>query len=218
MCFMSMKEDSNEDSSELGLMVDKGTSEEHCKKNRKGKWYLDTACSRHMTGDKQLFKTVTKLDGGTVTFGDKSKENVIGVGRVSLSLTCDVDEVYLVDELGYNLLSISQLCDNDYKVIFLSHKDEALRNFKVFCKKVQRKKRHFVGKFESKAFVDTNPRLRNEQLPEDEEIFIVPKSINTGENTLDKVTDQQDQSTNSPTKNQGSFTTDPTNSIERSKY
>ena len=74
-----------------------------------------------MTGDKQLFKSVTKLDGGTITIGDKSKGNVIGVGKVPLSSTCDVDEVYLVDELGYNLLSISQLCDNNYKVRFKKH-------------------------------------------------------------------------------------------------
>nr|XP_016501827.1 PREDICTED: uncharacterized protein LOC107820128 [Nicotiana tabacum] len=131
---------------------------------------------------------VTKLDGGTVTFGDKYKGNVIGVGKVPLSSTCDVDEVYLVDELGYNLLSISQLCGNDYEVhfkkhgwfiedesgniilsddfsrftwvMFLSHKDDALKNFEVFCKKVQREKRYNIstirsdhgGEFESRAF------------------------------------------------------------------
>nr|XP_016449082.1 PREDICTED: uncharacterized protein LOC107774128 [Nicotiana tabacum] len=65
--------------------------------------------------------SVTKLDGGTITFGDKSEGNVIGVGKVSLSSTCDIDEVYMVDELGYNLLSISQLCDNDYEVHFKKH-------------------------------------------------------------------------------------------------
>nr|XP_009602944.1 uncharacterized protein LOC104098006 [Nicotiana tomentosiformis] len=92
--------------------------QEQRKRNRKGKWYLDSTCSSHMTGDKQVFKTVTKFDEGTITFGDKSKGNVIGVGRVHLSSTCDVDEVYLVDELGYNLLSISQLCDNDYEARF----------------------------------------------------------------------------------------------------
>ncbi|XP_019252633.1 PREDICTED: uncharacterized protein LOC109231424 [Nicotiana attenuata] len=70
---------------------------EHHKKNQKGKWYLDSACSKYMTGDKQLYKTVTKLDGRTITFRDKSKGNVIGVGRVPLSSTCGVDEVYLVD-------------------------------------------------------------------------------------------------------------------------
>ncbi|XP_075103733.1 uncharacterized protein LOC142178301 [Nicotiana tabacum] len=64
---------------------------------------------------------VTKLDRGTITFGDKSKGYVIGIGKVHLSSTCDVDEVYLVDELGYNLLSVSQLCDNDYEVRFKKH-------------------------------------------------------------------------------------------------
>nr|XP_016439439.1 PREDICTED: uncharacterized protein LOC107765324 [Nicotiana tabacum] len=86
---------------------------EHRKKNRKGIWYLDRACSTHMTGDKQLFKTVTTLDGGTVTFGDKSKENVIGVGKVSLSSICDVDKEYMVDELGYNLLRCEKLPENE---------------------------------------------------------------------------------------------------------
>ncbi|XP_070013870.1 uncharacterized protein [Nicotiana sylvestris] len=95
--------------------------EEYRKKNRKGKWYIDSVCSRHMTGDKQLFKIVSKLDGETVTFGDKSNGNVIGVGKVPLIPTCDVDEVYLVDELGYNLLNIGQLCDNDYEVHFEKH-------------------------------------------------------------------------------------------------
>ncbi|XP_070049735.1 uncharacterized protein [Nicotiana tomentosiformis] len=101
------------------------------KNNRKGKWYLESACSRHMTSDKQLFKTVTKLDGGLATFGDKSKGNVIGVGKVPINSSCDVDEVHLADELGYNLLSISQLCDNDYEVRIKNHswfiKDESCR-------------------------------------------------------------------------------------------
>nr|XP_016489910.1 PREDICTED: uncharacterized protein LOC107809751 [Nicotiana tabacum] len=139
---------------------------EHRKKNRKGKLYLD----------------ITELDGGTVTFGDKSKGNAIGVGKVPLSSAYDVDEVYLVDELRYNFLSISQLCDNDYEVrfkkhgwfiedesddfyrftwvIFLSHKDDPLKNFKVFCKKVQREKGYYISsirsdhgeEFEGRAF------------------------------------------------------------------
>nr|XP_009804274.1 PREDICTED: uncharacterized protein LOC104249532 [Nicotiana sylvestris] len=104
-----------------GLQKSTSHSSEYHKKNRKGKWYLDSACSRHMTGDKQLFKTVTKLGGGTITFGNKSKGNVIGVGKFPLNSTCDLDEVYLVDELYYNLLSINQLCDNDYEVRFKKH-------------------------------------------------------------------------------------------------
>nr|XP_016485315.1 PREDICTED: uncharacterized protein LOC107805756 [Nicotiana tabacum] len=188
MCFMAIKEDIDEDSSELGLIADEGTSEEHRKKNRKGKWYLDSTCSRHMTSDKQMFKTVTKLDGAKITFGDKSKGNIIGVGRVPLSSTCNVDEIYLVDELGY-----------DYEVRFKKH---------GWFIKEESESIHVI-------FVDTNPRLRNEKLLEDKEIFIVPKSTNTGENTHDEVTDQQDQSTNSPIDNQEPPTIDQSNSVEK---
>ena len=33
-------------------------------------WYLDSGCSRHMTGNKGLFKTLFEEKSGTVTFGD----------------------------------------------------------------------------------------------------------------------------------------------------
>ena len=36
-------------------------------------WYLDRGCSRHMTGDRSIFKTFESKKGGNVTFGDGSK-------------------------------------------------------------------------------------------------------------------------------------------------
>ena len=36
-------------------------------------WYLDSGCSRHMTGDRSLFKVFKSKKGGNVTFGDGSK-------------------------------------------------------------------------------------------------------------------------------------------------
>ena len=36
-------------------------------------WYLDSGCSRHMTGDRSLFKTFEPKRGGNVTFGDGNK-------------------------------------------------------------------------------------------------------------------------------------------------
>ena len=35
-------------------------------------WYLDSGCSRHMTGDKSLFKTLKEKEDGFVTSGDGS--------------------------------------------------------------------------------------------------------------------------------------------------
>ena len=36
-------------------------------------WYLDSHCSRHMIGNKALFKTLFEGKIGTVMFGDESK-------------------------------------------------------------------------------------------------------------------------------------------------
>ena len=35
--------------------------------------YLDNGCSRHITGDRSLFKVFESKKGGNVTFGDRSK-------------------------------------------------------------------------------------------------------------------------------------------------
>ena len=36
-------------------------------------WYLNSGCSRHMIGDRSLFKVFESKKGGNVTFGDGSK-------------------------------------------------------------------------------------------------------------------------------------------------
>ena len=41
-------------------------------------WYLDSSCSRHMTGDRSLFKVFESKKGGNVTFGDGSKSQIKG--------------------------------------------------------------------------------------------------------------------------------------------
>ncbi|XP_070054094.1 uncharacterized protein [Nicotiana tomentosiformis] len=69
-------------------------------------------------GDKKIFKEVTKINGGNVKFGDDLKGKIVGTGTVPFGKNCDIVEVYLVDGLNYNLLSISQLCDSGYEVKF----------------------------------------------------------------------------------------------------
>ncbi|XP_070048573.1 uncharacterized protein [Nicotiana tomentosiformis] len=92
--------------------------EEHHRRSHKGKWYLDSACSSHMTCDKNLFKEVTKIDGGSVKFDDDSKGKIVGTGTVPFNNNCGITKVYLVAGLNNNLLSISQLCDLGYEVMF----------------------------------------------------------------------------------------------------
>ena len=47
-------------------------------------WYLNSGCSKHMTGNKGLFKTFFEGKIGTVTFGDGSKSMIRGIGTVDI--------------------------------------------------------------------------------------------------------------------------------------
>ena len=81
-------------------------------------WYLDSGCSRHMTGDRSLFKVFESKKGGNVTFGDGSKSQIKGKGIISLPGLPDIANVLYVEGLRVNLLSISQICDQDFMVLF----------------------------------------------------------------------------------------------------
>ena len=47
-------------------------------------WYLDSGCSRHMIGNKGLFKTLFEGKIGIVTFGDGSKSMIRGIRTVDI--------------------------------------------------------------------------------------------------------------------------------------
>ena len=85
-------------------------------------WYLDSGCSRHMIGDRSLFKVFEYKKGGNVTFGDGSKSQIKGKGVISLPGLPDIANVLYVEGLGVNLLSISQIYDQGFMVLFLKGK------------------------------------------------------------------------------------------------
>jgi hypothetical protein len=53
-----------------------------------------------------------------VTFGDDKKGKVLGTNVIKVSNNFTLKDVALVDKLGYNLLSVSQLVDADLDVLF----------------------------------------------------------------------------------------------------
>ena len=81
-------------------------------------WYLDSGCTRHMTGDWSLFKVFESKKGGNVTFDDGSKSQIKGKEIISLPGLPDIANVLYVEGLRVNLLSISQICDQDFMVLF----------------------------------------------------------------------------------------------------
>ena len=81
-----------------------------------------SGCSRHMTGDRSYFKVFESKKGGNVTFGDGSKSQIKGKGIISLPGLPDIANVLYVKGLKMNMLSISQICDQDFMVLFLKGK------------------------------------------------------------------------------------------------
>ena len=81
-----------------------------------------------MTGDKSRFLSLEAYDGGTVTFGDNMKGEIIAKGKVGRSSSHAIDNVFLVENLKHNLLSISQFCDKGNSVKFTSERCIISRN------------------------------------------------------------------------------------------
>nr|GEW10705.1 hypothetical protein [Tanacetum cinerariifolium] len=67
-------------------------------------WIKDSGCSKHMTGNQKLFSTYNAYNG---------------------------DNVEHVDNLGFKLLSIRQICDNNYRVTFSEHDSEITKDGKI---------------------------------------------------------------------------------------
>jgi len=84
-------------------------------------WFVDSECSRHMTGEKSNFLSLAATQGGSVAFGNGKSGTIVGIGKIGESLSHSIEDVYLVDGLKHNLLSVPQLCDKDNLVIFTSN-------------------------------------------------------------------------------------------------
>ena len=52
-----------------------------------------------------------------IVFGDNSKGDVIGLGKVAITFEHSITNVLRVDSLSYNLLSVSQLCEMGYNCL-----------------------------------------------------------------------------------------------------
>ncbi|WVZ75638.1 hypothetical protein U9M48_023675 [Paspalum notatum var. saurae] len=84
-------------------------------------WIMDSGCSRHMTGHRKWFSSLNHVSTKEyITFGDNGQGKVMGVGSVSLSAKLSLREVAFVRNLGFNLVSVSQLLDERFEF-----KDEA---------------------------------------------------------------------------------------------
>ena len=70
-----------------------------------------------MIGDPLKFIQLERIKGGSVSFGSNNKGKVIGKGTIIIE-NFITNKVSLVEGLNFNLISINQLCDIDYKFTF----------------------------------------------------------------------------------------------------
>ncbi|XP_069143347.1 uncharacterized protein [Solanum lycopersicum] len=104
--------DSEEDKEEED-MNEKGSV-----KRKQQQWYLDSAFSRHMTGDKRSFLSLKNIKGGNVAFGNGKSGEIQGIRKIGSMGTHAIENVYYVNGLQHNLLSVSQICDKGNNVLF----------------------------------------------------------------------------------------------------
>jgi hypothetical protein len=82
-------------------------------------WFIDSGCSRHMTGDKGWFSSIVPVvTNRYITFGDNGRGCVLSEVEIKVSDKITLKRVALVQSLGYNLLSMSQLLDEGFEVLF----------------------------------------------------------------------------------------------------
>ena len=67
--------------------------------------------------------------GDNVTYGDRSKSQIKGKGIISLPRLPDIANVLYVEGLRVNLLIISQICDQDFMVLFSKGKGLVMDKF-----------------------------------------------------------------------------------------
>jgi hypothetical protein len=72
-----------------------------------------------MTGGKGSFSSLVPVETKRyITFGDNGRGRVLSKGEIKVSEKITLKHVALVQSLGYNLLSMSQLLDEGFEVLF----------------------------------------------------------------------------------------------------
>ncbi|GKC60590.1 retrovirus-related pol polyprotein from transposon TNT 1-94 [Tanacetum coccineum] len=83
-------------------------------------WYLDSGCSKHMTGDRSWLENFVNKFIETVRFGNNHFGAIMGYGYYVIGDSV-ISRVYYVEGLGHNLFFVGQFCDSDLEVAFRKH-------------------------------------------------------------------------------------------------
>ncbi|GJZ26304.1 hypothetical protein Tco_0570557 [Tanacetum coccineum] len=83
-------------------------------------WYLDSGCSKYMTGNRLRLKNFMKKFIKIVRFGNDHFGAIMGYRDYVIGDNV-ISGVYYVEGHGHNLFSVRQFCDSDLEVAFRKH-------------------------------------------------------------------------------------------------
>ncbi|GJR15519.1 integrase, catalytic region, zinc finger, CCHC-type containing protein [Tanacetum coccineum] len=83
-------------------------------------WYLDSGCSKHMTGNRSKLMNFVEKFIGTVRFGNDHFGAIMGYGDYVIGDSV-ISRVYYVEGHRHNLFSVGQFCNSDLEVAFRKH-------------------------------------------------------------------------------------------------
>ncbi|XP_075507483.1 uncharacterized protein LOC142544308 [Primulina tabacum] len=101
------------------------------KTNIAGAWYFDSGCSHHMTGSKKHLIDYSELKSGRVIYRGGAKGRIVGKGTLNVDGLPMLHNVLHVEGLNSNLISISQLCDDNLHVRFNKNNCEVFNDANV---------------------------------------------------------------------------------------
>jgi len=84
-------------------------------------WLIDSGCTHHMTYDKDMFVKLDKTHLSKVRIGNGDYIEVKGIGDIAIDSDSGkriISDVLYVLEIDQNLLSVRQLLEKDYAVVF----------------------------------------------------------------------------------------------------
>ncbi|GJT31380.1 retrovirus-related pol polyprotein from transposon TNT 1-94 [Tanacetum coccineum] len=83
-------------------------------------WYLDSGCSKHMTGDRSHLTNFVHKFLGIIKFSNDQISKIMRYGDYQIG-NITISSVYYVEGLGHNIFSVGQFCDSDLEVAFRKH-------------------------------------------------------------------------------------------------
>ncbi|KAI3685523.1 hypothetical protein L6452_34771 [Arctium lappa] len=124
-------------------------------------WYLDSGCSKHMTGQKGMLTNYTEKYCGIVRFGNDQFSPILGYGDM-VHDKVTIKKMSYVEGLGYNLFSIGQFCnkglETDKQVCLVSK--ASMQQSWLWHRRLSHLNFRYINKLVSGKLVNELPKLK----------------------------------------------------------